>query len=417
MSSEITHAADEETAYTYDVALQSNATLNLAIFPNFTLNTNQGLITQDPYSSPLFSWYRQSNLFSQAVSIFVSSKIGTLSVTAMVAQIFGPSGSLTNYTGDNLSTWVQNPTTTYPDNYLLSTVSTPGPSYASSLIDSTGNNTGVWSFNIQPASPSSGTSFPITSAYSTCGLSTNVNSCDLPSSNIQVGATNIKYWYTIPLLDGPLGTTMPIPYACSMSEFTAVNIPIVFATPYSPSVYSNTVTGNCSSCSGTCSPCQSLGYLVVFYKDSTLPQYTYPAIYDTINIENQSSFGNLSALTWLNTALETEYSTIQELFADQNWLEDVTLPSSAGGTMSSGVDFGGDLGSNWFVMGLVPYQLLTTSSSSSFLWSNSIGAYQRSSETTTGTIPSSTTFCSGVLTIASSYNPNKTGNQIWNLFN
>ena len=414
--------------YEYTVALQSDKTLNLVPSSSFTLDTYQGVISDGTYTTPLYSWYSSGTLFPQPIPLNITS-VGETSLTSMVVQVFGPSGSLTGYTGSTLSEWVANPTTTYSNNYQGPTETYPGPSYASSVKDSKGTHSGVWSFNLQPVAPESTTSasYPIISAYGTCDLDANSLSC---KRFIQTGHTDPKYWYKIGLLDGPLGQTLPVPYTKADGTTATENLRVVFATPYSPAYYnSNVFTGNNQTLPG---------YLVAFYQPSNLPANTYPVLFDPINIKNQAEYGSFSALTSLNTILGTEYGTLHDLFQGQGWLQDVLLPYSQGGTVSNGVDLGGSLGGGWFGLGLLSFNLRQQVSPNT-VWAASAQSYQQSylvqqpstitptttttttSSTTTTTTTSSTSststqptqFCSGNATLGCSYNPNNTGNQFW----
>ena len=403
-------------AYTYPLMLQSNPQFNVPTYPSsptpFTINTYQAVVSSGPYATPLYSWYFNGNIFKQPVATTVPG-YGTVEITTMTSQVFGPSGSPT-YSSQDLSVWVDNPVSTYPANYTA-IASDPGPSYTFGVTDSTGFSAGAWNFNIQLAAPQdvSGTSYPITTVYGNCNYNANAFLCG--HRTVVSAKTDVRYWYKIDLLEGPLGKTIPFPYIDASGNGVASNIPVVFATPYSPQYYFDKAYN-----AGSVAPLS--GYLVAFYKDSNLPQYTYPALYDAVNLENQDNYkkvdSGIPALAWLNEAMGTTYATVNELFKAQNWLQDTTLPDTQGGSTSTGVDLGGEFGSGWYVLGLVPYNLAVPQSyQQTNQWVNSTQNVQSSFQVVSSLASCDQTietyvFCSGNLTMASLANY-QAGNVFW----
>ena len=431
--------------YEYSLAVQSEGNLNVATYPStssssspFTISNVQGNVTDGTYSTPLYSWYSSTGAYPQPVT-FSSDVNGTLIISTITAEIFGPTGSLQNYANDDISTWVDNPVTFYPQNYAEPVLSNPGPSYGFQLTDISGLMANVWNFNIQTAKPTQDIeiSYPIATAYGSCSSSTsNDNSCS--SNGISTGGTDLRNWFKINLLNGPQGRTLPFPYVDSSGQTQTVNIETVFATPYSRTYYQNNVFK--SNPAGTV---PQSGYLVAFYRNSTLPVNTFPLLFDPVNLQNQNAYTqqststNLtSALSWLNSALGTSYSTLNNLFEAGNWLEQTLLPIADGGTSSTGVNLGGDLGEGWYVLGLVPYLLsVSNSNQPQFDWVTTVqdiqNSYQVQQEptssttitTTSSTVTTTTTvslsntdpliYCSGNLSLGSALNPFGTGNSFW----
>lgn len=417
-------------AYQYSYTLQENAAFNIPVYPStnvggFTLNNIQSTITDETsvYATPLYSWYVASTAISQPVSVSLNG-VGNVSVCTLSTRYFGPSGSpYYSNSAPPLTQWVDNPTTTYPTQYPGSNSCSNtfvGPSFVSAIYyqnqasQTVSSVQNVWSFNIQPfqAQDSSGgeyISYPISTAYGANNTPGNAFLSTYPT--ITTGLSEPKYWYKVDLLNGPLGQTLPVPYVDGLGNVVTANVRTIFATPYSPSYY-NQNTYNSQN------PLIPLsGYFVAFYKPPPeLPLLTYPVIYDAANLQNQSYFNtadsdarSISALAFLNKALGTSYTTLDLLFAGEDWLEEILLNEQDGGGVATGVDLGSDFGSGWYVMGLVPYNLYLANKTSTNPWVPSIADFNITDNI------NDYLFCSGNLTIGSMLNPAGTGNLFWRI--
>lgn len=421
-------------AYEYKIDLQPIEILNLVFFQKFYLKSVQGSLEDENtftdgsltlYATPLYGLSVTQNSIQQPVDINLGSS-GTIYLTGMMTQIFGPGGPTTNYGSESLTTWYPNPVTQYPENFAAPEFynSTPGPSLAQYILSQSQNLFSVWSFYLQPVAPSSPyQSFPILSFYTSC-----TSAC---ASNLSTNNSDPTLWTTMGVMDlpegyptppcnqpnGPIGQYVGFPFVTKTCEaadtFSLGYVNLVFVVPsYTNSAISLQVFS--SSSAQNQSNVSFPGYLLAFYQrvpDPTcgdaslkfpLPTDSFPVVYDAVNLNNQSSYGNNSLLSWLNTALSTSYTTLNDLLTGENWLEGVTQSYSDGGTQSQGITLGNDLGDEWFYAGYVPYNLLQGTILTPTRWSSSQQSY------------SGVAFCSGNIVLGTVLNQNPTGNIFWN---
>jgi len=436
----------DDKQYQYVIELQSAYRTNLLFYNTFRLRSVQAIVQDENYfdvsgnvptnyTTQIYQLNVTGNTSNQPLDIIYNQQL-----VGIMAQIFGPSNTISSRSTP--STWYPNPVVTYPANFIDRGVSLiplcPGPSFGQSIRGTSGNLSNPWEFYIQVASPPSETaeqqyqSFPIYSVFGSCSNTT----C---TKDVSTFLTDLTRWQKFSLLDlpegatvppcdkpnGPIGKYMGFPFSVD-SVFNMGYVNVVFTLPYSGNYISEQVFSGDQNNTGGTSSTSLPGYLLMFYQRVTpptcggedlvftLPETAYPVIYDPLNLQTNvegTYTTTQSLLGFLNNALGTSYTSVNDLFLGQNWLENVLLSSANGGATSCGVDFGDPYGSGWFIGGYVPYNFTQQFVSDNTTWAPS---QESLSYATTG-YTAGPVFCSGSLVLGTVTNPANTGNLFWSV--